>query len=38
MDAYGMDIGKTLESLGFKVEYDKEGQLFPAWYSMVLLE
>jgi len=38
MDAYGMDIGKTLEPLGFKVEYDKGGQLLPAWYSMVLLE
>ncbi len=38
MDAYGMDIGKTLEPLGFKVEFDKEGQLLPAWYSMVLLE
>jgi predicted metal-binding protein len=38
MDAYGMDIGKTLEPLGFKVEFDKEGQLLPAWYSMVLLD
>jgi hypothetical protein len=27
-----------LEPLGFKVEFDKEGQLLPAWYSMVLLE
>ena len=38
MDAYGMDIGKTLESLEFKVEFDKGGQLLPAWYSMVLLD
>jgi predicted metal-binding protein len=38
MDAYGMDIGKTLEPLEFKVEFDKGGQLLPAWYSMVLLE
>ena len=38
MDAYGMDIGKTLEPLGFKVQFAKEGQLPPAWYSMVLLE
>ena len=38
MDAYGIDIGKTLEPLGFKVEFDKEGQLLPAWYGMVLLD
>jgi predicted metal-binding protein len=38
MDAYGMDIGKTVEPLGFKVEFDKEGKLLPAWYCMVLLE
>ncbi len=37
MDAYGIDIGKTVESLGFTVEFDKEGKLIPAWYSMVLL-
>ena len=38
MDAYGIDIGKTVEPLGFKVELDKEGQLLPAWYGMVLLD
>jgi len=38
MDAYGVDIGKTVESLGFKVEFDPQGQLLPAWYSMVLLD
>lgn len=38
MDAYGIDIGKTLEPLKFKVEFDKEGKLLPAWYSMVLLD
>jgi predicted metal-binding protein len=38
MDAYGIDIGKTLEPLGFEVEFDKEGQLLPAWYGMVLLD
>ena len=27
MDAYGIDIGKTLEPLGFKVEFDTEGKL-----------
>jgi predicted metal-binding protein len=37
MDAYGVDIGKTLEPLGFKVTFDKQGALLPAWYSMVLL-
>lgn len=38
MDAYGIDIGKTVEPLGFKVEFDRDGKLLPAWYSMVLLE
>jgi predicted metal-binding protein len=38
MDAYGIDIGKTLEPLGFKVEFDPEGKLLPAWYSMVLID
>jgi hypothetical protein len=38
MDAYGVDIGKTLEPLGFKVEFDKEGKLLPAWYCMILLD
>jgi hypothetical protein len=38
MDAYGMDIGKTIEPLGFKMEFDKEGKLLPAWYGMVLLD
>ena len=38
MDAYGIDIGKTVEPLGFKVELDPEGKLMPAWYSMVLVE
>lgn len=37
MDAYGIDIGKTVEPLGFKVEFDKDGKLIPAWYGMVLL-
>ena len=38
MDAYGIDIGKTLAPLGFKVEFDDEGKLLPAWYSMVLID
>lgn len=38
MDAFGIDIGKTIEPLGFSVEFDKEGKLLPAWYSMVLLD
>ena len=38
MDAYGMDIGKTLESLEFKVEFEKGGKLLPSWYTMVLLD
>jgi predicted metal-binding protein len=38
MDAYGVDIGRTVEPLGFKVEFDKAGKLLPAWYSMVLLD
>ncbi len=38
MDGFGVDIGKTLEPLGFKVDFDKSGNLLPAWYSMVLLD
>ncbi|MBL7212714.1 MAG: DUF2284 domain-containing protein [Desulfobacteraceae bacterium] len=38
MDAYGVDIGKTLEHLGLEVDFDREGKLTPAWYSMVLLD
>lgn len=38
LDAFGIDVGKTLEPLGFKVEFDKEGQLLPVWYTMVLLD
>ncbi len=38
MDAYGIDIGKTVEPLGFKFEFDKEGKLIPIWYGMVLLD
>ncbi len=37
MDAYGIDIGKTVEPLGFTIEFDREGKLLPAWYSMVLV-
>lgn len=38
MDAYGIDIGKTVEPLGFQVGFDPEGKSLPAWYSMVLLD
>jgi predicted metal-binding protein len=38
MDAYGIDIGKTLEPQGFKVEFDANGKMLPAWYSMVLID
>ena len=38
MDALGVDIAKTIEPLGFKVEFDKEGKLLPTWYGMVLLD
>jgi predicted metal-binding protein len=38
MDAYGIDIGRTVEPLGMKVEYNDQGQMLPCWYSMVLLE
>lgn len=37
MDAYGIDIGKTVEPLGLNVEFNEEGKLLPCWYSMVLL-
>ena len=38
MDGYGVDIGKTLEPLGFTVEFDKTGAMLPVWYVMVLLD
>jgi predicted metal-binding protein len=38
MDAYGIDFGKTLDPLGFKVEFDQAGKLLPSWYGMVLLD
>jgi predicted metal-binding protein len=38
MDAYGVDIGKTIEPLGFNVAFDPEGKLLPAWYSLVLID
>jgi hypothetical protein len=28
----------SIEPLGFKVEFDPEGKLLPAWYSLVLVE
>jgi predicted metal-binding protein len=37
MDAYGIDIGATVEPLGFKVEFDPDGRMLPVWYSMVLV-
>ncbi|MFZ3048264.1 MAG: DUF2284 domain-containing protein [Desulfatirhabdiaceae bacterium] len=37
MDAYGMDIGATIEPLGFTIKFDPDGHLLPAWYSMVLV-
>ncbi len=38
MDAYGIDIGKTVAPAGFKVEFDPEGKLLPACFSLVLLD
>lgn len=38
MDAYGIDIGKTVAPLGFEVKLDPGGRLLPAWYSMVLID
>lgn len=38
MDAYGIDIGKTVAALDFEVQFDADGKLLPAWYSMVLLD
>ncbi|MGD9973452.1 MAG: DUF2284 domain-containing protein [Desulfatirhabdiaceae bacterium] len=37
MDAYGIDIGATIAPLGFTIKFDPDGQLLPAWYSMVLV-
>lgn len=38
MDAYGVDVEKTLEPLKLKVDFDKDGKLLPVWYSLVLLD
>ena len=38
MDAYGVDIEKTVKPLGFKIDFDREGKLRPLWYSLVLLD
>jgi predicted metal-binding protein len=38
MDGYGVDIGLTAERIGMKVEFDKDGKMLPAWYTMVLLD
>ncbi len=38
MDAYGIDIAKTIEPLGFTLKLDPDGKLLPAWYSMVLID
>ncbi len=38
MDAYGIDIGKTVAPLGFEVALDPDGKMLPAWYSMVLID
>jgi predicted metal-binding protein len=38
MDAYGIDIAQTIKTLGFKVEFDPNGQFLPTWYSMILLD
>jgi predicted metal-binding protein len=38
MDALGIDVVKTVASVGFKVEFDKTGNLLPAWFTMVLVE
>jgi predicted metal-binding protein len=38
MDGLGIDITKTVEPLGFQVEFDAEGKFLPAWYTMVLLD
>lgn len=38
MDAYGIDIGKTVETIGLQVNFDEKGELQPCWYSMVLLD
>jgi predicted metal-binding protein len=38
MDGLGVDVIRTVEPLGFKVEFDVEGKLLPSWFSMVLLD
>jgi predicted metal-binding protein len=38
MDAMGIDIPKTVEQLGYSVDFDPNGTVLPGWYSMVLLD
>ena len=38
MDAYGIDIGKTVAQVGLKVEFDPAGKLIPGCFSLVLLD
>ncbi|MFC1833463.1 DUF2284 domain-containing protein [Thermodesulfobacteriota bacterium] len=38
LDGLGVDVMKTVEQLGFRVEFDPGGSLLPSWYSMVLLD
>ncbi len=38
LDCYGVDMAKTLEPYGFTVEFDPEGKLLPAWFTVVLLD
>lgn len=37
-DGLGIDIEQTVVPHGFKVEFDSQGNLLPAWYSIVLLD
>jgi predicted metal-binding protein len=37
-ECVGIDIVRTLEPLEFSVDFDREGHLIPAWYSIVLLD
>lgn len=38
MDGLGIDVVQTVKSLGFRVKFDKVGNLLPGWYTMVLLD
>lgn len=38
MDAFGIDIEKTVKAAGFELQFDSNGKLLPSWFSLVLIQ